>query len=44
MIMPSRYRNSGVKQGYCADGYVVYADAISASLPRGWVGKQKQLD
>jgi lysophospholipase L1-like esterase len=27
-----------------ADGYVVYADAISASLPRGWVDKQKQLD
>jgi hypothetical protein len=29
---------------YRADGYVVYADAISASLPRGWVDKQKQLD
>jgi len=27
-----------------ADGYVVYAGAISASLPRGWVDKQKQLD
>ena len=22
----------------------LYADAISASLPRGWVDKQKQLD